>query len=165
MSAANKKEFAECPPILTFLKTPIWVSEFPLILAKKFYLLDVGVTNYLARRKPGIGGAEYGKAFGHYILMEVKAYQAYRNPEMPIAFWRTSTGREVDFIIGDKDLAVEIKGSSRIHEGDMRSLHNLLDDGPLKKACIVSLERQPRQLMKTIEAIPWQVFIERLRGG
>jgi len=38
----------------------------------------------------------------------------------------------------------------------------LLDDGPLKKACIVSLERQPRQLTKNIEAIPWQIFIERL---
>ena len=133
-----------------------------MIVTEKFYLFDVGVANYLARHKPRIGSPEFGKAFEHYILMELKAYQAYRKPDMPIAFWRTSTGREVDFILGDKDLAVEIKGSMRIHEGDIRSLQALLADGPLKKACIVSLERQPRQLTKNIEAIPWQIFVERL---
>jgi uncharacterized protein len=136
-----------------------------MITTEKFYLFDVGVANYLARHRPIIGSSEFGKAFEHYILMELKAYQAYRNPDMPITFWRTSTGREVDFILGDKNVAVEIKGSARIHEGDIRSLQSLLDDGPVQKACIVSLERQSRRLTKDIEAIPWQLFIERLWQG
>jgi uncharacterized protein len=133
-----------------------------MISTEKFYLFDVGVANYLARRQPQIGSQEFGKAFEHYLLMELKAYQAYRNPEMSISFWRTSTGREVDFILGDKDLAVEIKGSARIHDGDVRSLQALLEDGPVRNACIVSLETQPRRLTKNIEAIPWEVFLERL---
>jgi predicted AAA+ superfamily ATPase len=133
-----------------------------MITTEKFYLFDVGVANYLAKRQPKIGSQEFGKAFEHYILMELKAYQAYRNPDMPITFWRTSTGREVDFIWGDKRLAIEIKGSSRIHEGDIGGLQALLEDGPVKKCCIVCLERQPRQLTKNIEAIPWQMFIEQL---
>jgi predicted AAA+ superfamily ATPase len=133
-----------------------------MISTEKFYLFDVGVTNYLARRKPQTGSREFGKAFEQYILMELKAYQAYRNPDMPITFWRTSTGREVDFILGDMNLAVEIKGSSRVHEGDARSLQALLEDGPVGKACIVSLEEQPRFLMKNIEALPWRVFLEKL---
>jgi len=133
-----------------------------LISTEKFYLFDVGVTNYLARRKPQAGSREFGKAFEQYILMELKAYQAYRNPDMPIAFWRTSTGREVDFILGDRNLAVEIKGSSRVHEGDARSLQALIEDGPVGNACIVSLEEQPRVLMKNIEVLPWRVFLERL---
>jgi uncharacterized protein len=136
-----------------------------MISTEKFYLFDVGVANYLAMHKPGIGSPEFGKAFEHFILMELKAYQAYRNPDMPISFWRTSTGREVDFILGDKDLALEIKGSARIHEGDIRSLQALLDDGPVKKACIVSLEKQPRQLEANIEALPWQVFLDKLWQG
>jgi len=94
--------------------------------------------------------------------MELKAYQAYRNPDMPITFWRTSSGREVDFILGDKNLAVEIKGSSRVHEGDARSIEALLEDGPVKHACIVSLEEQPRVLTKNIEALPWRIFLEKL---
>jgi predicted AAA+ superfamily ATPase len=133
-----------------------------MISTEKFYLFDVGVANYLAKRKPQIGSQDFGKAFEHYILMELKAYQAYRSPDMPIAFWRTSTGREVDFILGDKDLAIEIKGSARVHEGDTRSLQALLDDGPVRKAYIVSLEKQSRRLMKNIEVLPWQVFLERL---
>jgi predicted AAA+ superfamily ATPase len=136
-----------------------------MITTEKFYLFDVGVANYLARRQPKIGSQEFGKAFEHYILMELKAYQSYRNPDMPVTFWRTSTGREVDFILGDKELAIEIKGSSRIHEGDIGALQALLEDGPVKKCCIVCLEKQPRQLTKNIEAIPWQMFIERLWYG
>jgi predicted AAA+ superfamily ATPase len=136
-----------------------------LIATEKFYLFDVGVANYLARRQPKIGTPEFGKAFEHYILMELKAYQAYRNPDWPIAYWRTSTGREVDFILGDKDLALEIKGSARIHEGDIGGLQALLEDGPVKKCCLVCLEKKPRQLTKNIEAMPWPMFIERLWGG
>jgi predicted AAA+ superfamily ATPase len=136
-----------------------------MITTEKFYLFDVGVANYLARRQPKIGSQEFGKAFEHYILMELKAYQSYRNPDMPITFWRTSTGREVDFILGDKEVAIEIKGSSRIHEGDIGTLQALLEDGPVKKCFIVCLEKQPRQLTINIEAIPWQIFIERLWYG
>ena len=133
-----------------------------MISTEKFYLFDVGVTNYLARRKPQAGSREFGKAFEQYILMELKAYQAYRNPDMPITFWRTSTGREVDFILGDRNLAVEIKGSSRVHEGDTRALQALLEDGPVGNACIVSLEKEPRVLTKNIEALPWRIFLEKL---
>ncbi|MBN2243697.1 MAG: ATP-binding protein [Acidobacteria bacterium] len=133
-----------------------------MISTEKFYLFDVGVANYLAKRKPQIGGSEFGKSFEHYILMELKAYQAYRNPDMPIAFWRTSTGREVDFILGDKDLALEIKGSARVHEGDTRSFNALLEDGPVRNACIVALEKQPRRLNNQIEVIPWRIFLEKL---
>jgi predicted AAA+ superfamily ATPase len=136
-----------------------------MITTEKFYLFDVGVANYLARRQPKIGSSEFGKAFEHYILMELKAYQAYRNPDWPITFWRTSTGREVDFLLGDKELAIEIKGSARVHEGDIGGLKALLEDGPVKKCCIVCLEKQPRRLAKNIEVIPWPQFIERLWAG
>ena len=89
----------------------------------------------------------------------------YRNPDWPLTFWRTSTGREVDFIFGDKELAIEIKGSSRVHEGNPGGLQALLEDGPVKKCGIVCLERQPRWLSQGIEVIPWPVFIERLWAG
>ena len=136
-----------------------------MITTEKFYLFDVGVANYLSRRQPLLGSPEFGKAFEHYILMELKAYQAYRNPDMPITFWRTSTGREVDFILGEKELAVEIKGSSRVHEGDIRSLQALIEDGPIKRRCLVCLEKQPRTLTNNIQVLPWRMFIEQLWNG
>lgn len=136
-----------------------------MILTEKFYFFDVGVSNYLARRQPRLGSAEFGKSFEHYILMELRAYQAYRNPELPITFWRTSTGQEVDFILGEKDLAIEIKSASRVHEGDIRSLLALLEDGPVKHCVVVCLEKEPRWIHKRIEVLPWRLFVDRLWSG
>jgi len=88
---------------------------------------------------PRIGSLEFGKAFEHYILMELNAYHAYRNADMPITSWRTSTGRDVDFIPGDKDLAVKIKATTRIHKNHIHDLQAVFEDGPVRKCCIVSL--------------------------
>jgi predicted AAA+ superfamily ATPase len=136
-----------------------------LIETEKFYLFDVGVCNFLCRSQPKIGSREFGKAFEQYILMELKAYQAYRNPDLDICFWRTSSGQEVDFIIGNKLLAVEIKGTRRVHEGDVRSLAALQEDGQVKKSIIVCLENESRHLPRNIEIIPWKDFIIRLWDG
>jgi len=133
-----------------------------MIQTEKFYIFDVGVANYLARRKPVIGSSDFGKSFEHYIFMELKAYQAYKNPDMPITFWRTSSGYEVDFILGNKDIALEIKGSSRIHDGDTIPLKALQEDGPIKNSIIVCLENEPRQLSNKIQVLPWKLFLNKL---
>jgi predicted AAA+ superfamily ATPase len=136
-----------------------------MILTEKFYLFDIGVANYLMNRRPQLGSPEFGKSFEHYILMELRAYQAYVNPEMDISYWRTSTGQEIDFILGDKRLAVEIKASSRVHEGDTRPFQTLKEDGPVKKCVVVCLEKEPRVMSNTIEVLPWRIFLERLWSG
>jgi len=148
-------------------RVPPWTKSKTrrMILAEKFYLFDVGVANYLARRRPLAGSAEFGKSFEHYVLMELRAYQAYREPELPIAFWRTSAGQEVDFLVGAKELALEIKGSARVHEGDLRSLLALLEDGSVKHCIVVCLEREPRWIHKKIQVLPWRRFLERLWHG
>ncbi len=136
-----------------------------LIETEKFYLFDVGVANYLARRAPKTGTPEFGHSFEQYILMELKAYQAYRNPELDIRYWRTSTGFEVDFILDDMNVAVEIKGSERIHEGHTRGLRALLEEHTVKRAIIVSLEKEPKRLNNQFEVLPWQDFLEALWSG
>ncbi|MCK5488207.1 MAG: ATP-binding protein, partial [Desulfobacterales bacterium] len=112
--------------LLGFRITP-WrkVRNRRLIETEKFYLFDVGVTNYLARRAPKIGTPEFGNSFEQYILMELKAYQAYRNPELDIRYWRTSTGFEVDFVLDDMNVAIEVKGSQRVHSAHTRGLRAL----------------------------------------
>jgi predicted AAA+ superfamily ATPase len=136
-----------------------------LIETEKFYLFDVGVTNYLARRTPRIGTPEFGNSFENYILMELKAYQAYRNPELDIRYWRTSTGFEVDFILDDMNVAIEVKGSHRIHSSHTKGLRALLEEHTVKRSVIVSLEKQLRKLDSSIEILPWQVFLEELWLG
>ena len=141
------------------------VKNRRLIETEKFYLFDVGVANYLCRRRPKPGTPEFGKSFEHYILMELKAYQAYKNPELDISFWRTAGGSEVDFLLADKALALEAKASPRVHEGHTKGLLALAGDGPVKRSIIVCLESEPRTLANGIEIAPWKNFIQRLWAG
>lgn len=135
-----------------------------LISTEKFYLFDIGVANYLAGRSVKTGTPEFGKAFEHFILMEIKAYQAYRMPDLSIAYWRTSTGQEIDFILGDKVIALEIKSSQRARASEFRTLQALSADGPVKHSIVVSLEKEPRTV-GNITVLPWQIFIEKLWAG
>ncbi len=136
-----------------------------LIETEKFYLFDVGVSNYLARRHPQPGNHSFGKAFEHFILMELKAYQAYRNPEMDIRYWRTSTGFEVDFILGEMETAIEIKGTQRVHAGHIKGLKALLEEHSVRHALVVCTEKEPRKPVSSIQVLPWRVFLERLWAG
>jgi len=139
-----------------------------LIQTEKFYLFDVGVTNYLTRRTPRIGTPEFGKSFEHYIFMELLAYRAYRTPELDIRYWRTSTGREVDFLLDDRALAIEVKASARVHEAELKSLTALAEDGSVKRRIVVSLETHPREVRDhcgLVVILPWRDFLSQLWSG
>ncbi len=133
-----------------------------LVETEKFYLFDVGLANYLARQKPKIGSREFGKAFEHFILMELKAYQAYRDPELPLHYWRTSTGLEVDFILGDMECAIEVKTSKRIDSHAAKPLKALQEAHNVRRSIIVSFESEPKKLDNNIECLPWKMFLEML---
>ena len=91
--------------------------------------------------------------------MELKAYQAYRNPEIDSRYWRTSTEMEVDFILGEVDVALEIKGVRRVHEGDLKGLTALLTEQKVKHPLLISLEREPRKMGAKVRALPWEIFL------
>lgn len=139
-----------------------------LIQTEKFYFFDVGVANYLTRRTPRLGTPEFGKSFEHYLFMELIAYRAYRAPELDIRYWRTSTGREVDFLLDDRALAIEVKASARVHEAELKSLTALSEDGPVKQRIVVSLESHPREVRDRygpILLLPWREFLQQLWAG
>ena len=97
--------------------------------------------------------------------MELKAYQTYVNRELEIRFWRTAHGQEVDFILEDMAVAIEVKGSARVHDGDLRGLTTLAEEGPVGRRIVVCLEPEPRTVAQGIEILPWSVFCARLWGG
>jgi uncharacterized protein len=135
-----------------------------LIRTPKFYFFDVGIANHLARRVPVAGGPEFGKSFEHYVLMEIMNHRRYRAPDLDVAYWRTSTGLEVDFVLGEMRAAVEVKGSARVHEGDLRGLRALGEEHRSCRRFVVCLERAPR-VVDGITILPWREFVDRLHGG
>jgi predicted AAA+ superfamily ATPase len=136
-----------------------------MILTEKFYLFDVGVANHLARRRPRIGSSEFGKSFEHWVLMELLNYRRYRAPDLDVHFWRTASGHEVDFVLGDMAAAIEVKGASRVHDGDLGGMRALIDSHRPRSAVVVCLESEPRVLDPGIAILPWRVFLERLWSG
>jgi predicted AAA+ superfamily ATPase len=98
-------------------------------------------------------------------MMEIKAYQAYRNPELPLHYWRMSGGLQVDFILGDMECAIEIKTSARIDHHAAKALKTLHDDHVVKRSIIVSFESEPKKLNTNIEGLPWRMFLEMLWAG
>lgn len=133
-----------------------------LIETEKFYWFDVGVSSFLARRSPQIGSSEFGKAFEHFILMELRAWNNYRRHDFPISFWRTASGFEVDFVIDSFLCAIEVKGSGRVHEGDLGSLRALREEHRVRHAIAVCLEKEPRLTSDGIHIMPWEYFLRSL---
>ena len=74
----------------------------------KFYLFDTGVASYLKRYHfQELRGEEAGRAFEHYIFLELMAYKLLNGKREEITYWRTKEGYEVDFVI--ENWAIEVK--------------------------------------------------------
>jgi predicted AAA+ superfamily ATPase len=139
-----------------------------LIQTAKFYLFDVGVANHLARRQPKPGTPEFGHSIEHLVLMELMAFRAYRAQDLEIRYWRTSTGQEVDFVLNDREAAIEVKSSRRVAPIALKPLAALADDGPVRRRFVVCMEREPRAVSDRhgrISILPVHRFLEQLWAG
>ena len=133
--------------------------------AAKFYVFDVGVAGAIAKRSiEEPRGEAFGKAFEHFILMELTAHASYSELGYEINFWRTRQGVEVDFILGGGQVAIEVKGASRIENRDCRSLHAFAAEHKPKKAILVCGEREER-IAGAVRVVPWQAFLKQLWAG
>ena len=136
-----------------------------LIETSKFFFFDVGIVSSLLNYTSlAAGTKEYGRAFEHFIIQECWAYSHYSRKEFSLSFWRTASGAEVDLILGDADVALEIKSSEAVHDRP-KGLHLFLDEVKCKKAVIVSREPVARKLSSTVVVLPWRQFCEMLWAG
>lgn len=133
--------------------------------ASKYYLFDVGVAGYLTKRRiDEPRGAEFGKAFEHFLLMEIVAYRSYAGKDFSINFWRTKSGLEVDFILGLGEAAIEVKGSGHVDKRDVYGLDAFTEACSPKKSILVCNEKEKRVHGK-ITILPWKVFLHELWAG
>jgi predicted AAA+ superfamily ATPase len=132
------------------------------ILAPKFYYFDVGVANYLSNRKNIIQGTDaFGHAFEHFIIQEIIAYLSYHNSDNALTYWRTSSGYEVDAIIGDGLVAIEIKSNSEVSSRHLKGLKAFKEDFPAARAMVVSMDKNKR-ILNEVEIFPAVEFLKEL---
>lgn len=136
-----------------------------IILAPKFYYFDVGIANYLLKRKSIEPGSEvFGKAFEHFIYHEIYAYSGYSGLEFPISYWRTTSQIEVDFILGNHQVAIEVKGTRQVNPRHLKGLKSFAEEYNVQKLILVSNDPLPRQ-SGNVSILPWKVFLDKLWAG
>ena len=127
----------------------------------KFYYFDIGVANILANRFSIKPQSElFGKVFEHFICLELHAYLNYHKIRKTLTFWRSKSGYEVDFLIGDT-IAIEVKGTAMVKDKHCRGLNALAEDLELDHKIIVSMDLN-RRLLGDVEVIPYREFLQQL---
>jgi len=131
----------------------------------KFYLFDVGVAGGIINRHLSVERGElFGKAFEHFIFMELVAHASYSDLNYNINFWRTKSGLEVDFVLGDGEIAVEVKGKSYVDRTELRGIRAFAEEHHPRESIVVCNESAPR-LVEGIRVLPWREFLVALWHG
>jgi len=136
-----------------------------LIQAPRFFFFDTGVVSRLTRRGSVQPGSElFGRAFEHFLVMEVFAWAAYSGRNPGIAYWRTASQLEVDLVLGDGQAAVEIKSTTAATDRHLRGLRAFRQEHE-SRCYLVSLDSRPRLTADGIHILPWRDFLDRLWSG
>jgi predicted AAA+ superfamily ATPase len=106
----------------------------------KFYYFDAGVYRAIRPRGPLDLDAEIeGAALETLVLQEITAVAAARQFHYDIAFWRTHSGAEVDFVLYGECgfIAIEVKRSALFRSEDLKSLRLFREDYPEARAILL----------------------------
>ena len=147
-------------------EVPVWRKgkSRKTVETAKFYLFDTGVTRRLQRRSPiAQGSPEYGHAFESWVLHELCSYADAFRRDAEIAYWRTRTRIEVDFVVNG-EIAIEVKATRNVSGNDLKALRFISDEGSFGKRLLVCNEPVEREV-DGIAILPWRSFIDRLWSG
>ncbi|MBX3171480.1 MAG: ATP-binding protein [Candidatus Eremiobacteraeota bacterium] len=137
------------------------------VQAPKFYFSSVGVVNALARRgRLEPGGELFGKALENWVCHELTAWLHYSESFLELSYWRLSSGQEVDFVIGDAEMALEVKAAARVDHHDLKGLRQFKLEYPqVKRRILISLDPMARRTDDGVELMPLSDFLGRLWQG
>ena len=147
----------------TFVPAYTKVVKRKVQVSPKFYFFDIGIVNYLLHRD-GLkqGTVEFGHAFEHLIIQEILSYLDYFESAKKLSFWHTQNNAyEVDAVIGDAEVAIEIKSSQNINSTHLKGLKAFQEEHPSCKLYVVSMEERPR-MFNGVEVWPVLEFLKRL---
>ena len=139
---------------------PAWTEskKRKAIKTGKFYFFDPGITHMLAGTETLDRNSDlYGKSFEQFICMELRAYLSYRRKKLPLTYWRSKNGHEVDFLLGNKT-AIEVKASKKISRNDFKGLKYLKEEGVFENLILVSQDPVSTRTDNLL-TLPWEKFL------
>lgn len=146
------------------IRVPCWKSKLKVkeLEHPKFFFFDTGVVRTLngTVREP-LEKAERGALLETLFLHELRAFTSYHDLGGEISYWRTHSGREVDFIWsrGKRAVGFEIKASTKWRPSWEKGLRELLSNGAIEQA--YGVYRGDKQLVSNgIRITPFNELIE-----
>lgn len=96
--------------------------------------------------------AEAGQAEGssHPEILFLR----YRRIKKELSYWRSQSGAEVDFLIGD-DIAIEVKATSRVNDKHLKGLRALKGKNLIGQFFLVFLDEVKRETPDGIRLLYW----------
>ena len=135
------------------------------IQSPKFYFFDIGIVHALAGiRALNRNSDTFGRAFEHFIYSELRSALAYLRCRVPLSFWRTRHGHEVDFVLGDS-VAIEVKAAARVTKRDHRGLRAIADENTWEHLLLVSQDEVEKRFDTGVRHLHWEDFLSRLWRG
>lgn len=116
--------------------------------------------------EPSEGSSEYGRAFEHFLILELYRMAKYRRKEDRFSYIRTKDDVEIDLLIerSRKELwAIEIRSSKNVSLERLTATRTLAADLKVDRFIIVSREEIPRRVDE-VEILPWRQVIQELYG-
>lgn len=135
-----------------------------LLKTPKIYWIDPGLASYLSGHYDARSlerSREAGGIFETLVFLHLQVLSQSFVPRPRLSYWRTTTGKEVDFVIerGKRLVAVEAKLTATPRYADTLGLQAFFEEYPETAAGIlVHTGRQIQHLGERIVALPWYVL-------
>jgi predicted AAA+ superfamily ATPase len=140
---------------------PAWSKNANKRLVKmpKIHFMDQGVVQAVLRKTGGVTGNE----FESLVIAEIYKQVQTINAKAGLYHLRTHDGREVDLLIEMPDgyYAIEIKMADKVSRADAKHLTGIgaMLDKPLKKAFVLSNDKETKQLDEMVTALNVAMFL------
>ena len=133
----------------------------------KFFFFDAGVFRTIRPKGPLDTPQEIdGAALEGLVYHHLKAWNDYSEKTCSLHFWRTTNGKEVDFVVyGEAEfLAIEVKNSTRISSSDLSDLKAFGSEYPTARK--IFLYRGTEQRMEgDVLCVPCERFLREMIPG
>ena len=139
-----------------------------LIKSPKIIWTDPGLVSYLTGHYQPESlrtSREAGGIFESLVYLHLHTLAQLLVPQARLFYWRTVTGKEVDFVLewGRNLLAIEVKLTTRPKFSDIETLKLFLSEYPETSFCLLVHAGEEIKLMhEKIVALPWYLLGEEI---
>ena len=132
-----------------------------IVKSPKIFFIDPALSIFLSGYldETSLSGArELGAYFETMVFLHLQALCEMMKPACGIYYWRTTAGKEVDFVLehGRRLIAVEVKLTDNPKTSDAKNLLSFMDDHPeTLRGVIVHAGSEIKRLHSKIICVPW----------